>query len=178
MYLILAILVVSITACSKDDSTSDDGGGTTGSVGKPGDPHGYDIKITAGQNAGYNMSGKVANEEGGALYFLDPESGYPKSVTVIMGNEDMGFSGSFHIASNGNVVIPDLEVWNVTSHEINKSFMADDITVTVSNVQYKGLPEAGYASFKLTFEGTFYLNIDETDIYEIKGSIVMNFPPM
>ncbi len=174
-YLILTILVVSATGCSKDDSTSDDGGGN---VGRAGDPHSYDIKITAGENAGFEMSGKVSNEDGLALYAVDPDSEYKKSVIFSIGNEDMGFSGSFHVANNGDIINPDNELWILTSHDINKSFFAKDVSITVSNIQYKGLPETGYASFKLKFAGTYYQNINENDIYEINGTVIVNFPPM
>lgn len=167
-------LVFITTSCSKDKSEDISGGINTG-IGRPGDPHSYQIQIIEGDHTGFEISGQVANEDGQALYFVDDGK---KGIVWGIYNNEMVMNGIFLEAGN-NYTIPENEeeTWVLQLTGLNKSFIAKNVTLSVPTINYEGFQSSGFAAFQMNFDGIFYQNIDENDLYRIKGSIVVNFMP-
>lgn len=174
-----ALLIIGLffitTSCSKDKS-DDNSGGINSGIGRPGDPHSYHIHIIEGDHAGFEISGQITNENGQALYFVDEGR---KGIVWGIYNNEMTMNGTF-IETGNSYSIPENEedTWILQLTELNKAFIAKNITLSVPTINYEGFPTSGFAAFKLNFDGTFYQNIDENDLYRIKGSVVVNFMPL
>lgn len=177
--ILFTILAVCLVGCGKDDSVDVDnqqGGGQGGS----GAPYTYHLKIEQGENAGFEMSGEVPNSDCMSLYSSEFGNA-EKAIIFGIYAQDMTMFGGFWTDSSGNVVreIEDArDEWNITMLPINKSFLMKSGTVNVTNLNYVGLPQTGYAAFKLEFDGIFHQNIDENDIYKISGTIIVNHPAL
>lgn len=168
-FLLLTLLMVFSTSCSKDKSSEID---PYGSVGRPGDPHTYHLQFLEGEETGYEVAGEVANDSGLGLYFVDEGK---TGVLWAMANDEMNIEGNYMKGSNGYFSFPDAP-WSMQLYELNKAYIAKDVTFTVSNEKKEGLPTNGFVSFKLTFDGIFYHNIDENELHRIKGTVILNLP--
>ena len=94
-----------------------------------------------------------------------------------MGDTDMTMGAALRTDVNGNILTNiEEESWTIAMVPINKSFFVKSGTINVTNISYTGLPQTGFAAFKLEFEGQFHQNIDENDLYKISGTIVANLP--
>jgi|GEM_PF-2779070 hypothetical protein len=177
--ILFTILAVCLIGCGKDDGVdvqNQQGNGQGGS----GVPYTYNLKIEQGENAGFEMSGEVPNSDCIGLY--TSESGNAeKTITFGIYHDELTMFGGIRTDSNGNVVrdvTENRDGWNITMLPINKSFLMKSGTVNVTNLNYVGFPQSGYAAFKLEFDGIFHQNIDENDIYKISGTITVNHPAL
>lgn len=170
-FLLLTVLAVIATSCSKDKSSEDD---PIGSTGRPGDPHSYHIQFVEGENAGYEVSGEVQNDNGRTLYFNDDGE---EGTLWGMANDEMNIEGNFKEGPGGYIEFPDAP-WSMQMYELNKAYVGKDISFTVTNEKREGLPMTGFSTFKLTFDGIFYHNIDEDELHRIKGTLIFNLPEM
>lgn len=172
--LIIGLLVIT-TSCSKEKS-EDNSGGINSGIGRPGDPHKYQIQIIEGEDAGYEISGQAANDNGQAIYSVDDGK---KGIVWGLYSDEVNMSGIFLEEGNNYVLLENEEdTWTLHITDLNKAFIAKNVTLSVPTIEYQGSPTIGIAAFKLDFDGTFYHNIDENDLYRIKGSVVINFMPL
>jgi len=165
-----------VVACSSDDSTSsDDDGGNTG------ENHTYEIMLTAsGVQSEY--SGSMPNESPIAIYVEDSNTGV-KAVTLQFSHGDISTTTVLILGDNGQPLLFDENASsNEASHmSLNTSgegtllLTTGNATLANFNVQEAGNSQGqgGFASFTLTFEGTF-ANSSNGNNYEASGEIVVN----
>lgn len=176
-FFFLVFLSVTV-ACSSDDSTSsDDDGGNTG------ENNTYEIMLTAeGTQAEY--SGSMPNESPIAVYVKDGETGI-EAVSLQFEHQDLTMTAAFILDDNGQPLPFGEDGGNnqaslmglITSAQ--GSLIMTSGNATFSNYQVHGVTqqgnnEGGFASFKVTFEGTFVSTSDQGVTYETSGEVVVN----
>lgn len=176
--ILIGIIALCLTGCSKD-KVADVINGPGGGSGNAGAPFTYHFKILEGENAGFEMSGEIPNSECISVYYSE-NGNAKKGISFLLNDENkITMAGTLRTDSSGNFIRHvENDPWTLAMVPINKSFFLVSASINVTNVNYIGMPQTGFTSFKLEFEGQFHQNIDENDLYKISGTIVSNHPEM